>query len=882
MGEVYKARDTRLDRTVAIKVLPTELSADPDRRTRFEREARAIAGLSHPHICTLHDVGEHDGSTYLVMEHLSGETLADRLRRGSLPLSQALEFGAQIADALDAAHKHGVIHRDLKPGNVMLTTGGQGRSGTVSAKLLDFGLAKLAAHGERPAVATEASVPTQTLPVTARGHIVGTLQYMAPEQLEGKEVDARTDLWALGALLFEMVIGKRAFEADSEVSLIGGILNTDPPGLATLQPLTPPALDHLVRQCLAKSPDGRPDTAHDVGIELRWLRESSGLAAPAPAVPQRWRWWPFVLLSGVVVVATVALIVLRPRHQALPPAPAATAHPRSAIAVLPFRNLSADAAQAYFAGGLHDELLTQLSKVASLKVISRTSVMGYLATTKSLTQIADELNVGTVVEGSVQVGGGRLRVNAQLIDAATDQHLWADRYDRTLDDAFAIQSDLAQKIVAAVGAVLSTEERGRLAQGPTENAEAYRLYLQGREHFRRPGYLRTNLERAEQLYEQALRLDPGFALAHAALSRLHGRMYFFRIDPSPQRQMRQGDEADAALRLAPHLPESHLAMAQVWYFGRRDWRRALDEYRLALDAMPNDADLLEQIGFAYRRLGEWDEVFAVFEAASRISPRDANLLYDLGGTTYELVGRYADAVRTYDRALTLAPEFASAAITRGWAIARWRGQLDALREALDRLPGEAELDPVLGSAAAQRAELWLLTRDSAALVHMTQVGRGTVFDGQDFYLPGELYAGWACELDGDRAAAEAAFTGALVKLDETLRHLPDDWRVHAARGFSLAHLGRRDRARHEAEWLRTSAVYRADAAAGPRLAEARAKILAQAGYADEALEEIERLLSQPSWLSVHLLRLDPRWDPIRSHPRFKALLAKYSAEAPRD
>jgi len=289
MGEVYKARDTRLDRTVAIKILPAELSADPERRARFEREARAIASLAHPNICTLHDVGTHpstgsagspqagsgQATLYLVMEHLAGETLAARLRRGPVPLAQALDVAAQIAEALDAAHKHGVIHRDLKPGNVMLTTSGAGRSGVSSAKLLDFGLAKLAAHGEHPALVGDATAPTMTAPVTARGTILGTLQYMAPEQLEGKEADARTDLWALGAILYEMMTGKRAFEGESQVSLIGNIMNVEPAAIATLQPLTPPALERVVKKCLAKHPDDRWDTAHDVADELRWIASAA-------------------------------------------------------------------------------------------------------------------------------------------------------------------------------------------------------------------------------------------------------------------------------------------------------------------------------------------------------------------------------------------------------------------------------------------------------------------------------------------------------------------------------------------------------------------------------------------------------------------------------
>jgi eukaryotic-like serine/threonine-protein kinase len=296
MGQVFKARDTRLDRSVAIKVLPPEFSADPDRRARFEREAKTIAGLNHPHICTLHDVGEHDGSTYLVMEHIAGETLAHRLDKGPLPLEQALTVATEIADALSAAHRQGVIHRDLKPGNVMLTKSG--------AKLLDFGLAKLTGHGDRPAVSTLGSLTT-SLPgeaagrsLTGEGVILGTLPYMAPEQIEGKPADARTDLWALGAILYEMLTGKRAFAGDSAASLIGNIMNAEPPAMAALQPLTPPSVDRLVRRCLAKVPDDRWDSAHDVADELRWISQTSGLA-PASGVQTRSR-------RGVRLALTVA------------------------------------------------------------------------------------------------------------------------------------------------------------------------------------------------------------------------------------------------------------------------------------------------------------------------------------------------------------------------------------------------------------------------------------------------------------------------------------------------------------------------------------------------------------------------------------------------
>ncbi len=328
MGEVYKARDTRLDRTVAIKVLPAELAADPDRRARFEREARAVAALNHPHFCTLFDIGTSTASGpeglapgaqplapvhYLVMEHLAGESLAERLQHGPMPLTQALDISAQIAEALDAAHKQGIIHRDLKPGNVMLTAGGSGRSGAVSAKVLDFGLAKLTGHGEQPALAGGATAPTMTAPITERGTILGTLQYMAPEQLEGKVADARTDLWALGAILYEMVTGRRAFEGDSQVSLIGNIMNAEPAALATLQPLTPPALERVVKKCLAKQPDDRWDTAHDVADELRWIAQTSGASSPAVmgVQPGRRRGLRMVLtVAGVLAAAMAGAVVM--------------------------------------------------------------------------------------------------------------------------------------------------------------------------------------------------------------------------------------------------------------------------------------------------------------------------------------------------------------------------------------------------------------------------------------------------------------------------------------------------------------------------------------------------------------------------------------------
>lgn len=588
-----------------------------------------------------------------------------------------------------------------------------------------------------------------------------------------------------------------------------------------------------------------------------------------------------LMIALLLVIAGTGISLLPGGEEGSEPTETGTSagepeHPRTAIAVLPFQNLSADGPYAYFAGGLHDELLTQLAKVAALSVRGRTSVMGYAGTDKSIKEVGQELEVGTLVEGSVQVMGDRLRVNVQLIDATTDEHLWAESYDRTLDDAFAIQSDVAQRVVAAVGATLGASEQQSLAEAPTANAEAYRLYLQGQEYYRRPGVLRQNYEIAQQLYERALVLDSTFVLAHVALSHVHGEMWWLRYDTSPERLARQREEAETALRLAPELPQAHDAMGRVHYYSR-DWQAALDEYGIALQDLPNDAVLWEWIGYVNRRLGNWDEVDAAYEKATQLDPRNADLFNTLGGVTYQFTRRYADAIAAYNRALALAPDLRGAAVSKGLVYLDWKGELDTLRAVLDQLPPDAELGD-FGTARAHRAQLLLWDRKPDSLLALLGNAPDTVFEGYAFFLPTSLYAAWAHELRGDDVAAHAAFDSARVLLDSVLVALPEDWRVHAARGLALAGLGRRQEALREARWLQQSVVYREDAFDGRFVAAERAGILAQAGEVDAALDEIEQILAGPALLSAHDLRLDPRWDPIRDHPRFQALLERYAPD----
>ncbi|MHC4769656.1 MAG: protein kinase domain-containing protein, partial [Planctomycetota bacterium] len=750
----------------------------------------------------------------------------------------------QVAAALDYAHRQGIVHRDIKPENILLHEG--------EAVVADFGIARAlhAAGGER---------------LTETGLSLGAPQYMSPEQASGTaQVDARSDVYALACVLYEMLAGDPPFTGPTTPAVIARQLVDPPPSIRTVRPTVPVEVEQSVLKALAKVPVDRYETAGGF-VEALTRGET---APPRTTVPQR------LLLGATVLALLVGALVL---GQRLRPGGVGATHPRTAIAVLPFENRTADESQAYFASGLHDEVLTQLFKVEALTVTGRTSVMSYVGTTKSLSTIAAELGVGTIGEGSVQVEGERLRVNVRLIDAATGENLWAERYERTLDDAFAIQSTVAQQIVGAVGAALTPGEASAMETAPTDNPEAYRFYLQGEEYRRRSTALRQNLEIAQQLYEQALALDPDFALARAGLSGVHGGMYWFQYDPSTARVEWQRAEAEAALRLNPDLPEAHFAMGHVHYVAR-EWQRALAEYTIALEGLPNDAEAWWWICSVHRRLGNWDEGVPACEQAAQLNPRDAKYWEDGLGYTYWILGRYAEAARAFDQALALAPDLHLAALTKGWVYLTWRGELDTLRAVLDRLPPDAKFERNPGSPAVWRAELFLWERQADSLLGLLATSRMHVVDAYHKFQPAALYAAWAHQLRGDRAAARAAFDTALVVADSALAAAPaDDWRLHAARGLALAGLGRREEALREARRLEQDAVYREDAVFGLMVAEQRAQVLAQAAEAQAALEEIERLLAGPSfWVSVPLLRLDPRWDPIRDHPGFQALLVEYA------
>ena len=506
MGEVYRARDTRLGRDVAIKVLPAEFASDPDRLRRFEQEARATGQLNHPNILTVFDIGRHEGAPYIVTELLEGETLQERLRPGGLPLRKAVEIAIEIARGLAAAHDKGIIHRDLKPANLFVTIDGR-------VKILDFGIAKLAAPRSAHESAETAPVPG----ATEAGTALGTVGYISPEQLRGQPVDHRTDVFSFGCVLYEMLSGRRAFAGETTADTIAAVLGKNP---APLGVGVPSALQGIVRRCLEKLPEGRFSSAHDLVLALNAVSETL-LTGQAPSEP-----------------------------------------PAKSIVVLPFENLSPDPENAFFADGLTEELIADLSKVRVLRVISRTSAMLLKGSKKDVPTIARELNVRYVLEGSVRRAGNSLRITAQLIDAAHDAHLWAEKYSGTLDDVFAIQEKVSRSIVDALKLTLTADEKHRLAARMIPDVKAFDLYLQAR---REAYHLMTEeaLDHAVRLTRQALDIVGPNALLYSLLAEIEF-IYHDQGIHHGEESLRSGESwAKRALELAPETAPAFQALGSI-------------------------------------------------------------------------------------------------------------------------------------------------------------------------------------------------------------------------------------------------------------------------------------------------------------------------------
>lgn len=653
MGTVYRAHDERLDRDVALKVLNPAAVGGSQGRARFRKEAVALARLNHPNIGAIYDFDTEEGIDFLVMEFVPGPTLAARIVSGCLPEKQAATLGLQIASALEEAHSHGVIHRDLKPGNVMLTPKG-------AAKVLDFGLAKLLHPAESESV---------TQDVTASHGALGTPAYMAPEQFTGHAVDPRTDVYALGLVLYEMATGRRAFQEKSAPRLVQAILQQPPVSPRAIEGNVSPEFERIVLKCLEKDPEVRYQSARELEVDLRRLVSPRTETVTAPvAVPRRtWKKLRYAVAVGVVVGAVAAaLLLLRPRIASPPAAQPAI----RSIAVLPLENLSGDPHQQYFADGMTDELITTLSQIAGLRVIARTSVMRFRNTTQPVARIARELGVSAIVEGTVLSAGGEVRISAQLIQPSTDENLWARSYDGSLKDVISLQNRVARDIASQIRAQLEPDVKARLASAKTVDPQAFEAYLKGR-------YYSDMLNRDSallglQYLQQAVKDDPKYAQGYAGLARSY-------VEAAGDGWMDQAEglrkaqaAAQEALTLDPNQAGAYAALAFIDQT-RWDWGQAERDFERALALDPGDAGARQWHSYMLAEIGRTDQAVAEAKRAAQLDPLSAIANAYVGQILY-WARRYPEAGEALRKTLATNPNFFAAEYQAG-AVAVQEGKL---------------------------------------------------------------------------------------------------------------------------------------------------------------------------------------------------------------
>jgi serine/threonine-protein kinase len=862
MGVVYRAHDERLERDVAIKVLPEGVASDPDRLARFEREAKAIAALDHPNILAIHDFGSEDGVAYAVMELLDGASLREVIRGGGLSHAKAVQYAQAIAEGLAAAHDRDVVHRDLKPENVFLTRDGR-------IKILDFGLAKL----KLPEQDLCTETPTATLE-TKPGQLLGTVAYMAPEQVQGKTADQRSDLFALGVVLYEMLTGHRPFGGSTTVETAAAILKEDPEAISVASPGVPPTLAGVVSKCLEKRPEDRFSSAHDLSLTLGTIDSGASLP-PLPVDSVLRRRWPHIL--AVVIAAIVAMIFVLPPEGLFQREPAEPAQPElPRIVVLPFENLgSAD--DEYFAEGMTEEITARLATVDGLQVISRTSARQYAETEKTIPEIGSELDVGYVLEGTVrwarsEDGESRIRITPQLIRVGDDAHLWADTYDRLLDDVFEVQSDIAQIVTEALGVTIGGREKGPVEAEPTDNVDAYQAFLRGRYWISRPHFTYENWDRAMQGFQQAVDLDPDFALAHAELARGHALVRYFRHDLTPDRLEAADTAAQTALDLAPGNPHVHLDIGFYRLWGYRDIEGALAEFERAAGELAGSDEVLDAMGNMYIVEGRWEDALNAFRRGFEVSPRDADLVSQ---TAFALLmlRRYPDALDASDQAIRLAPDAFWPYFYKALTLWSWRGDPTEARPVLDGL-----------AATAGGWERWTWFwqemyegRYEDALARLESATEGWILIKM-FARPNALLAAYVYEKLGDTEAATTASETARGFLEAEVAASPEDPRLHSSLGIVYAVQGRHEAAVREGRRACDLLPRSEDGFYYLPYVIDLAHIYTILGDHDSALERLEYLLDNPSWISAPFLRMDPRWDPLREDPSFQALLEKYDTD----
>jgi serine/threonine protein kinase/Tfp pilus assembly protein PilF len=869
MGIVWLARDEELERNVALKFLPDLMIQDHAVFDQLKRETKRCLELTHPHIVRIHDFVHDEGSGCISMEYIDGETLSNLRAEKEQKVFEPDEIATwtnQLCDALDYAHNHAkVIHRDLKPGNLMVNQRGD-------LKVSDFGIAR--------------SLGDSVSRLTMEQGRSGTLVYMSPQQLGGERATHLDDIYSLGASIYELLTSKPPFYSgniDRQIRERVAPSMTERRKELDIDPaLVPQVWEDAVAACLAKDPSRRPQSAVEVAQRLQLAPGQARRGrAPGKSLNRKALLVGGIAALSVLVLAGLYFGVLK---REIKPVSQAAAIPEKSIAILPFENRSEDKANAYFADGIQDEILTRLSKIADLKVISRTSTQHYKSTPENLPEIARQLGVAHILEGSVQKSGDTVRVNVQLINGTNDSHLWADTFDRKLTDILSVESDVAKAIADQLRVKLTGREEQELIAKPTVNPEAYDAYLRGLAYTLKAATTPGTTLGAQKYLREAVRLDPKFALAWALLAYVDAISRFtFNLQPTAALDEETRHAAETALTLQPKLGEALLAQGYYHFACVRDYDTAERYFEQARQFLPNNSRIPESLAYVTRRQGEWEQSEAYFNEAERLDPRNVNLLTQ-HALSYVALRRFAEALRKLDQVLNITPDDVDTLALKA-AIAQAEGDLPRAAALL------APLHPGADHSSALETQVYqaVLERRPEIIARLKET---LATPDQAFgYINGELrfWLGWAQEVAGDHADAQESWLQARSDLEPFLKEQPDNYPLIGDLALTKVGLGDKAGALALSERAMATVPIEKDALDGPAAIEILARVAARTGEPDRAIAALQKLLSTPYGgalasgvpLTPALLRLDPMFDPLRNDPRFKKLASSVASNGAR-
>src|SRR5438552_4145501 len=853
MGVIYRARQRHSRRIVALKRILSYHADSQETLARFRREAQAAASLDHPNILPIYEVSEcDDGLPFFSMKFAGGGSLLEAAPALRNEPRRAVALMAKVVRGVQYAHAQGILHRDLKPGNVLLDGRGE-------PLVSDFGLAKWL---------DASSHLTRTLT------IFGTPGYIAPEQVNGSagKLGPTSDVYSLGAILFDLLTGRPPFLGEHALKVIQQASEKPAPKLRTLVPGLDRDLETICAKCLEREPGARYRSAGALAEDLEsWLEGRHIVARPVSPAARAWRWTrrnPVVAGMATLLLVLGSTIGVMIWNGEMAGTPAA-----SGIAVLPFESLSSDKENAFFADGVYDGVSTKLAKVANLKVISHNSVAKYRGA-RNTQEIGRALNVAYVLEGSVRRETGRIHLNAQLIDTRTDAHVWAQEYDRALNDVFTLQSEIAQKIADQLGAEVSSSEKAAIQEPPTTDLVAYDSYLRGKDLISGISWstrAKEDLMQAVQLLDQAVARDPLFFLAYGELAGAHDRIYFLGFDHTDARLKLSETAIQSLRRLRPESGETHLALAQHFYWAYADYDRARNELVAARRTLPNESRIPLLSGYIDRRQGHMEKSLEEMKQALELDPRDFSILQQVS-LTYQLLRRYKETAATLDRVLAVAPNDIPTRVRRAWIDLQWRADPKPLHTTIEAvLAQNPNAAPVL---VIQWLDLALGEQDPAAAERALAAMPTDGCYNENIPFPNTWCEGLVARLRGDERAARAAFTTAQKELEQTVRDQPNYAQGLCALGVVDAVLGNKQDAIREGLRAVELLPVSKNSLEGPMLIQYLAVIYAWTGDNDRAIERLsEATRLSGSHVTYGDLHLNPLWDPLRGDSRFEAIVA---------